>query len=421
MLKQLQKPAVQMVLLLIVVVGAGIAFWLSKQPPEAVNTPPAGKNGAKPAPTLVAEDKKVNLGEKRTATLGSQQQVEKLVMAPKKPAPPSLIGPTNSGAKKKSDKPPPFPKLVHITNTAPEPFAPSVPRLYAPRGMLIKAALVITVDSSSLQTPVLGLVTEDVYWNKKLIVPAGTQVHAQASNGRTRDRIEIKGSFNFIWEDGREYSINGIALDHERLSDGTYGITDGSAGIRGQIVKNDQYAEVKILIAEALQGVMNNNRQQFQTIYGLAPANNNRNAALGGGSQAASAYSQMLTKKLDKDLDFVRVSAGTQFYIYTLDVFEPEMASVAGLRQKSQPVSSWQLAEQTYSRAKSESAIEAQQQAATTAAEEKSRQDQEASEQLQQVSNLISKPADSASSGGETPTANAAAAPASPNTPSSNP
>lgn len=420
MLKHLQKPAVQMLLLLVVVAGAGVAFWLSKQPVKAVNTPPPAKGSkdteAKPPPTLLAENKAVELGDKRTAVMGGGQQVERLLVDTKKPPPPSLLPTTAPSAKKKAEKPPPFPKLVHMTNTAPPPFVPEEPRLFAPRGMLIKAALVVTVDSSSIDTPVLGLITEDVYWNQRLIIPAGTQVHAKAGQGRTRDRIEVRGTYTFIWEDGREYKINAVALDHQRLSDGTYAITDGSAGIRGQIIKNDQYAEVKILIAEALQGVMNNNQQQFQTIYGMAPINNSRNAALGGGSQAASAYSQMLTKKLDQDLDFVRVSAGTQFYIYTLDVFEPQLASIAGLRQKGQAAASWQLAEEMYAKAQSEQAAASQQDqkaAADALAAEKARQSQEASQQLQEVNALLSAPASSASA--------ATPAPASLNTPSSNP
>lgn len=405
MMQQLQKPAVQMMLLVVVVAIAGVAFYFSKQPASSVNAPPVAKptKDGKPAAelTLVAESKTVNLGDKRTAMMGSDQQVERFVVPPKKPAPPSLLLSNSSDQKKKGDKPPPFPKLVHVSNAVTEPFVPTTPKLFAPRGILIKAALVITVDSSSLQTPVLGLVTEDIYWNRQLVLPAGTQVHAKASKGRIRDRIEVAGGFTFIWEDGREYSIGGVALDHERLSDDTYAITDGSAGIKGVIVQNDQYAQVKILIAEALQGIMNNNRQQFQSIYGLVPQNNTTNAALGGGAQAASAYSKLLTTQLSQDLDFVRVAAGTQFYIYTTDVFEPEMASIAGLKQKNQPLNSWQLDEEMYAKAQAENAAQSQQSAVANAEAEKNRQQQAATDQIQEMRSLISKPSDTAS--GTTP------------------
>ncbi|MEQ1750857.1 MAG: TrbI/VirB10 family protein, partial [Prosthecobacter sp.] len=309
------------------------------EPPPAASTDAATKTG---------KEKNVERGKVAQAA-----PIERMVLPPPKAPPPSVV--QISGGQKKDAPPPPLPTLVHVKNPAPLPeYKPQTPTVFAPRGLLVKAALVITVDSSSLETPLLALVTEDVFWNNKLIVPAGTQVSGKASQGRTRDRIEVKGTFAFTWADGREYSINGVALDHERLPDGSYGLTDGSAGIRGQIIKNDQYGELKIMVAEALSGIMNNQQSQFQTIGGLVPDNTNRNSALGGGSSAASAYSQLLTKKLDQDLDFVRVAAGTQFYIYTMDVFEPNLASIAGITQGGKPTSSWQIAEESYARAQKE-------------------------------------------------------------------
>ena len=353
MMKQLQKPGVQMLILFLVVgIGAG-AYILSKQAPPPANVPdeavePAGDGVGQ----MAIEEKKVEAGEQRSGTV-SGNSVSRLVLPKEKPKPPQMAA-MSVGSQKKEEKPPPLPRLVHIDNKPVERFEVKEPTFFAPRGLLIKAALVITVDSSSFETPVLAMVTEDVYFNQRLIVPAGTQVIAKAGQGRSRDRISITGGFTFIWADGREYRIPGIALDHERLSDGSYGITDGSAGIRGQIVENDRYAELKILMAEALQGIMNNNQSQFQTIYGLAPQNTNRNAALGGGSQAAATYSEMLTQKLEEDLDFVRVPAGTQFYIFTEEVFEPDMASIGGLKQSGGIQSSWELAAETYNRAQAD-------------------------------------------------------------------
>lgn len=355
MMKHLQKPGVQMALLFVVVVAGGVAYFLSKQAPPPVKVAAEDSKKGRNVGEMAVEEKKVETGDQRNARVQSEQ-VNRLVLPQEKPKPPTLLGPTPA-QQKQAEKPPPLPKLVHIDRPAsPKPFENPQPKFFAPRGLLIKAALVITVDSSSFDTPVLAMVTEDVYFQQRLIVPAGTQVIAKAGSGRQRDRIQISGNFTFIWADGREYNIPGIALDHVRESDGSYGITDGSAGIRGQIVQNDQYAQLKILVAEALQGIMNNNQTQFQSIYGLVPQNTSRNAALGGGSQAASAYSQMLTRQLEQDLDFVRVAAGTQFYIFTQAVFEPDLASVAGLKQGGRAASSWELAAETYARAQAEGA-----------------------------------------------------------------
>ncbi|MCA1963110.1 MAG: TrbI/VirB10 family protein [Prosthecobacter sp.] len=411
MMKHLQKPAVQMVLLIVVVGIAAAVFYSSRKPVNAVvNAPKVNKEG-QVVNTIVAEDKTVKQEDRRVTTVGDDQQVQPLYVQPKKQAPPSLVSTSSKSTGQKPPPPPPYPKLAHVANPVQEDFTPQAPTLFAPRGLLIKAALVLTVDSSSLETPVLALVTEDVYWNRKLIVPAGTQVLAKAAQGRVRDRIEVKGQYTFVWADGREYNISCIALDHEREADGTYGITDGSSGIRGQIIKNDQYAELKIMVAEALQGLMNNNQTQFQSIYGLVPDNTSRNAALGGGSQAASAYSQLLTKKLDQDLDFVRVAAGTQFYIYTLAVFEPELASVAGLKQGGKEASSWQIAQEAYARAEAQNTARAASAADTAAATRKAEEEKRAADRAARVNELIQ---------GGSPAGAAPAAPEAP-TPSSNP
>jgi hypothetical protein len=180
MMKHLQKPAVQMLLLLAVIGIAGGVFYFTRQRGiVSANKAAPTAVGAKPAAatsTIVAEERKVDLADKRVAQIGGSQ-VQQLVVQKRKPPAPTIIS-TGPAANSKPPKPPPFPKLVHITNTAPEPYKDEEPKLFAPRGLLIKAALVLTVDSSSLETPVLALVTEDVYWNQKLIVPAGTQVQA---------------------------------------------------------------------------------------------------------------------------------------------------------------------------------------------------------------------------------------------------
>lgn len=49
--------------------------------------------------------------------------------------------------------------------------------------------------------------------------------------------------------------MSGLALDHERDPEtGTWGITDGSAGLRGKLLKTDNLAEVKLYVAALLSG-----------------------------------------------------------------------------------------------------------------------------------------------------------------------
>jgi hypothetical protein len=153
--------------------------------------------------------------------------------------------------------------------------------------------------------------------------------------------------------------INGTALDYEPLPDGTYSLLDGSPGIRGRILKTDDYAEIKILISEALQGYAKTQQSSFNSIYGVVPENTQQNSVLGGGVSGAAAYSNLLSKKLAQDLEYVQVPAGTQFYIYTTDVFEPELRSIGGLKQGNLPKSGLDLQQASYNQLATQMANEA--------------------------------------------------------------
>ena len=295
MLAYLQKPAVQMVLFVTAVAGGG-AFMYLQGSREDSGKPKAVPKGMSQA---AVENVSLNRRDLKGSETAEATRLDRLVLPQAKPEPPTLIAEKPKTQEK--PKAPVFPDLVQITTTERvKAFTPQPPQVFAPRGTLIKAALVITLESNAVGTPVLAMVTEDVYFQGNLIVPAGTQVQASAAaGGKVRDRLDVRGTFTFVWADGSEYSINGIALDHEPLEDGTFAITDGSPGIRGRILKTDDYAELKLLIAEAVQGLAQNNQSQFQSIYGLVPENTNRNAALGGGASGAAAYSKLLAKKLE--------------------------------------------------------------------------------------------------------------------------
>ena len=240
-----------------------------------------------------------------------------------------------------------LPSLVHLYQEAqddpaePEPTKP--PKTFAPTGMLIPCQLVITVDSSSLQTPVVGFVTDDVWHNQNLIIPAGTEVHSFAKRGRVRNRIEVSGTWTFVWQDGREVRINGVALDREYDPDkDSFAITDGSAGIRGKVEKSDQFLEFKMFAATALSGASRNAKGTTKTVLGEYENNSITNALLDGGESVADRYARLMLDQIEGDGLFVRVPAGTEFYIYTLQVFEPKLASVAGLKQNQRPRNSWE-------------------------------------------------------------------------------
>ena len=128
------------------------------------------------------------------------------------------------------------PISLFADSTAGVPQPKKLSAVYAPFGRLIPCETVITVDSASIQTPIIGLVTENVYFGGKLIIPAGTEVHGMAQTDRQRERIAGNTSWTFVWQNGEEMQIKAIALDREfdnSTNQSGWAITDGSAGLRG--------------------------------------------------------------------------------------------------------------------------------------------------------------------------------------------
>ena len=163
------------------------------------------------------------------------------------------------------------PISLFADSTAGVPAPKKLSAAFAPFGRLIPCETVITVDSSSMQTPIVGLVTENVYYGGKLIIPAGTEVHGMAQTDRQRERIAGNTSWTFVWQNGEEMQIRAIALDREFENDTNqtgWAITDGSAGLRGEIIKSDNLADIKLFAATFLSGAASALTEKQQTIFG---------------------------------------------------------------------------------------------------------------------------------------------------------
>jgi hypothetical protein len=77
---------------------------------------------------------------------------------------------------------------------------------------------------------------------------------------RVRERIASNGEFTFVLNEpsglGRELVIRGIALDMEKDDAmDSYGITDGSAGLRGDVIRTDNNDVIKLYAASLLSGI----------------------------------------------------------------------------------------------------------------------------------------------------------------------
>src|SRR6185437_12006846 len=208
--------------------------------------------------------------------------------------------------------------------------------LYAPYGRLIPCELIITVDSSSIRTPIVGLVSEDIYHAGRLIIPAGTEIHGMAQVDRSRERIASGNRWTLVWQTGEELSLGGIALDRETNPDGQgWGISDGSAGLRGRLIKTDDLAEIKLFAATFLSGAAGALTENQQTLLGTQPLPSLRNAPLEGAQSVLAAYAKQILDSIQRDGFYVRVPAGKQFYLYVTQTIDRNDAMLGETRSQS--------------------------------------------------------------------------------------
>ncbi len=225
--------------------------------------------------------------------------------------------------------PAPLSLFAEVVTSEPKRLSPD----YAPFGRLIPCETVITIDSASIQTPIIGLITENIYHAGHLIIPAGTELHGSAQTDRSRERIASGTSWRLVWQTGEELSLKGIALDRE-FDNGTnqtgWGITDGSAGIRGRIIKSDDMAEIKLFAATFLSGAAGALTEKEQTVFGTLDRPSLNNAPFKGAQQVLAAYAQRIYESIQRDGFYVRIPSGKQFYLYVLQTIDRADARVGG-------------------------------------------------------------------------------------------
>lgn len=250
----------------------------------------------------------------------------KEIAAPPTPAP--------APEKKKQEQPPGLPPIsLYAESTGAEQTAETLGEDYAPFGRLVQCELIVTVDSSVISTPIIGLVTDDVWHNGRLIVPAGTEVHGTAKVDRVRERIASSGNWTLVWQGGEELTVNGLALDREKQPDDTgWAITDGSAGLKGALLKSDDLAEIKLFTATFLSGAASGLTEREQTLFGSQAVPSLQNAPLVGAQQVLGTYAKQILESIQRDGFYVRVPAGKQFYLYVTQTVDRSKATIGGTR-----------------------------------------------------------------------------------------
>jgi len=225
------------------------------------------------------------------------------------------------------------PISLFADSTAGVPAPKKLSAVFAPFGRLIPCETIVTVDSSSIQTPIIGLVTENIYFGGRLVIPAGTEIHGTAQTDHQRERIASGNHWTLVWQNGLEMQLKAVALDREfenSTNQSGWAITDGSAGLRGEVIKSDDYADIKLFAATFLSGAASALTEKQQTVFGSVNSPTLNNAPFAGAQAVLQTYAQQILDSIQKNGFYIRVPSGKQFYLYVLQTIDAADASLGG-------------------------------------------------------------------------------------------
>jgi Bacterial conjugation TrbI-like protein len=300
-----QKPAGRLILFLLIG-GIFLAFILLRRGPQP-----------KPDNTQVA----------RQATQAKSYSFDEDIPAPPRAqtTPAERTYDKTARATPTPKPPPPIPQTIFVTKEQ------SISELFLPYGRLLRCELVNTVDSTNIDTPIIGHT-----WNDgRLIIPAGTEVHGVAQKSAVRERIGSERQWFLIFQDGRELPVSGTVLDYapHPKKPNAWNESDGSAGLRGFFVKSDKYAEAKAILAAMISagaGAFPQMTTLLSPLGGATQINSGGiESAFSAGLQAGGQiYSKHLLEQLEKSPFYVRVPAGATFYLYITQTVDLGKATV---------------------------------------------------------------------------------------------
>jgi hypothetical protein len=197
---------------------------------------------------------------------------------------------------------------------------------------------VFTIDSTQDESPLIGLVTAPAYNNGQLIIPAGAELHSVARPDPVRDRLFSGKDWVLIFPrdgnkpNGRQLNVHGAALDRAQPDDNglTWGVTDGSYGLQGDVIRTMNTEEVQQFVATALGAAAASLQSRHTDNFGQETTDQTpRNAALQGLTADMSLAVQKIRAEIERNGVFIRVPAGKQFYFYPQQIIDPDLADIS--------------------------------------------------------------------------------------------
>lgn len=222
------------------------------------------------------------------------------------------------------DSVPAGPALPRLALYAADPGPVAAGRSPAPSGRMIPCETVFPLESNRGETPLVGLVSADVWHEGDLLIPAGAEVHGRARPDPASGRMLADGAWTLSWRTPHpgEIRLEAVALARGADPDG-----DGSAGLPGRVLRADHTRELRLFASTFLSAATAALQEQRAVVGPLGetsvPAATVRNAALAGSSAVLRDQAQQLRETIARNGFFLRVPAGQPFTLYVTQPIPP--------------------------------------------------------------------------------------------------
>lgn len=225
-------------------------------------------------------------------------------------------------------------------------------RPFLPTGELLKCELVFAVTSdgsNGTETPLIGIVSEDKFFNGELVVPKGTKVHGTGgglTGPTTARRLRTGSRWTVVYprfgevSHGAEMTVSGRALNRSLQAErGTWVITDGEAGLRGTAIYDAGADKIRMYLNTFAAAGLSTLQSTRESINALGQprtdvASTPRNAALGGLSAVMAQEVAYIQEQIKANGAFIIVPGGTPFYLYLDESLVPSMARTGGVTRR---------------------------------------------------------------------------------------
>ncbi|HJO93155.1 MAG TPA: TrbI/VirB10 family protein [Victivallales bacterium] len=225
---------------------------------------------------------------------------------------------------------------------------------YLPHSTLIPCQLITTIQTSNGSSPILAVVTKNVYNDGKLIIRANTLASGFSKGMPLRDHVMTENNWVLIFRttdqnNGKELKVKAIALENGTYVEGKhFDLLDGSIGIKGYVTDRRDMDELKELAAgltsDLAGGLTNAAAITAGAMVGDPTGASSSLSSLGQsiGSSATNASQQsakiVAEKSLINDLEnkyYITCPAGTKFYLMLQSTLDFDDASIAATKDNS--------------------------------------------------------------------------------------